>query len=563
MVRPVWERYLPGNKRGSLPRLRGFRTAHGRSGRKRGIGAHMKKFFIATSALTLTLLATPAFAADSTAELARQIQALQEQLRSMQQQLDAVKTNDAAQAEAIAHEQATREAAVKAAREANLEAGGRNVFENGAVKMIPPSNPKVVESGTHRFTMSSADGQWTIAPTGRIHFDFGAWLGQKSELATGPASPGSKLSSGVNARRARLGVTGKAMGDFTYTLILDAGGGGGDSTASINEARIGYTGIRNTVIEMGYGSQYFTMEEATSSNDIMFLERSTPTTVASSVNSGDPRAAVGFRTWESNWWFGAYLTSSAPNVAHALTKRGFGAYERATYQVFQSDTKSLHVGVGAAQLFQVQNTGANTFSTITFSDRPENRIDGTALISTGAMGTAANPVTGVQVYSAELAGAYEGFYFQSEYFRYNVERRGKTNAKFDGMYAQASYTIGGAHRYNAASGTYSGINPVTPFHPLKGGMGAFEFAARVSYINLVDQYRSSVLAASQPNLVNGGRQTNYTLGMNWFWNSNMLWKFNYIHTNIDKAGPITAAITTPIPQGLQTDAFVARFQVMF
>jgi len=527
----------------------------------------MRKILYVTTALALGLggsLGNSAFAAETPAELSRQIQALQAQLSAMQQQLEALKAASTAQQEGLEEETAKREAAEKAAREANLAAGGQNVFQSGKVTMVPPANPKVTESSTHRFAMSSADGNWTIAPTGRIHFDAGVFLSQKPEGTTGPGTAaGGKLSSGVNVRRARLGVTGKAMGDFTYTLILDAGGGGGDSTASINEARIGYTGIRNTVIEAGYGSQYFVMEEASSSNDILFIERSTPTTLASNFNAGDPRASVGFRTWAPNWWVGAYLTSSAPNVAHALTKRGFGAYQRATYQVVQNDLASVHVGVGAAQVFQVPNTGPNTASSFTMSDRPENRIDGTALLSTGALGTVANPVTGVQVYNAETAASYGGFFYQGEYFRYNIQRQGKPAAKFDGAYAQISYTIGGRRVYTPASGAYSGVNPVTPFSPKNGDWGAFEFAARISYADLTDHYMSSLPASAQPFMVNGGRQTSYTGAINWFWNSNMLVKLNYIHTNIDKANPVTATNPQPAGAGIKVDALVARFQTMF
>lgn len=524
----------------------------------------MRKISYATSALALTLLAGPAFAAETPAERARQIQALQEQLRVIQQQLEAMKASSAAQQEAIDKEIAAREAAVLAAREANLAAGGQTVFENGLVKTIPPANPKVAESGTHRFTMTSPDGNWSIGPTGRIHFDVGGFLNQEPEGSTGPGTTaGGKISSGVNVRRARLGIAGKAMGDFTYSLILDAGGGDGDSTAYINEARFGYTGIRNTVLEIGYGAQYFTLDEATSSNDIMFLERSTPATLASNFNSGDPRAAAGFRTWETNWWFAAYLTASAPNVVHRLTNRGFGAYERATYQIVQTELTSLHVGVGGAQVFQAPNTGPGTAASFTMGDRPENRIDGTQLLSTGALGTVANPVTGVQVYDFETAATYENLYYHGEYFRYVVDRRGKPAAKFDGAYAQISYTIGGRRIYSPATGAYSGVNPVTPFSPNKGGMGAFEFAARISYADLVDHYTSSLTAASQPFMVNGGRQTNYTAGLNWHWNSNMLVKLNYIHSNIDKANPVTATNPRPVGAGLELDAVIARFQAMF
>ena len=527
----------------------------------------MKKIFFATSALTFALLSGPAFAADNSADLARQIQALQDQLRSMQQQLDAVKASDAAQHEAIAKETAAREAAEKAAREANLEAGGHNSIENGTVKLIPPANPKVVETATHSFVLSSSDGNWTIQPTGRIHLDMGYYLNQKPEGTTGPGTvAGGRLTSGVNARRLRFGVTGRAMGDFTYDLILEAGGtnDGAPTLGSqlINSAKIGYTGLRNTVLEAGYGAQYFALEEATSSNNTMFIERSTPTILASNFNSGDPRFGAGFRTWEANWWLGAYLTSSVPGAVKNLTNRGFGAYERATYQIMQNDLESLHIGVAAAEVFDIPDTGPGTAKSFTMSDRPELRIDGTNILNTGALGTVANPVTGVVAYNVESAAAFGQLFYEGEYFHYVVDRRGKTSAQFDAAYVEASYAIGGRRTYSANCGCYGGINPIENFSPRFGGMGAVEFAARVSYANLVDQFVSSIpTAVAQPNGVNGGRQINYTAGLNWFWNPNMLWKFNYIHSHFDKATATTSG--TPLGAGLDIDALAARFQIMF
>lgn len=520
------------------------------------------------SALAVVLLTTTALSplgaqAASQDDLAREIQLLREQLNALQKQLETLQAREAESREAIAKETEAREAAERAAREQNLAAGGRNVIEGGVVRMIPPSNPRVTQSGTNRFALSSADGAWTIAPTGRVHFDMGVYLNQDAEGTTGPGTvAGGRLTNGVNARRARLGITGRAMTDFTYSLILDAGGAQ-DATAAINEARISYTGLRNTIFEIGYGSQYFPLDEANSSNDIMFLERPSPVTIASSFNAGDPRFSAGVRRWESNWFAGAYLTASTPNVQHGLTTRGFGAYERFTYNPIQTDLASVHIGLSAAQVFEPPNAGPNTPGSFTLSDRPEVRIDPTNLLNTGPLGTAANPVTSVQVYGVEAAGAFGSVFMQGEYLRDVVNRRQGPAVKVGGGYVQASYTIGGRRTYVPASGAYSGVNPVTPFSPKNDGWGAFEFAARVSYMDLVDHYTSSLLAADQPFMVNGGRQTNYTLGLNWFWNSNMLWKFNYIHTAFDKANPITATNALPIPLGLSLDTFAARFQFMF
>ncbi len=528
----------------------------------------MKKIFLATSALALTLSSGTAFAAESTTGLARQIQTLQQQLRVMQQQLEAVQANDVAQKEAIAKEVGARESTEKAAREANLEAGGKNVFEGGKVKMIPPANPKVVQNNA-AFTLSSADGNWTVSPTGRVHMDMGTYFNQKPE-STGPGTVATgKLSNGVNLRRARFGVTGKANGDFTYSLVFEGGGTNdgvptGGSGVLINQAVIGYTGIKNTIIDAGYQAQFLTLDESNSSNNIMFMERATPATVASSFAGGDPRFGAGFRTWESNWFFAAYVSGSQPGVVKNLTNRGWSAYQRATYNIIQNDLQSVHIGVNATQLLQVPTGTPNTTTapSIGFSDRPELRIDATQVLNTGAIGTGANPVTGAQVYGVEAAAAFGSFYTQAEYFKYIVNRSGKTNADFDGGYVQASYTFGGRRTYSANCGCYSGVNPVTPFSPIKGGMGAFEIAARLSYINLTDQLVKATTKAIGAtgvnfNAVNGGQQTNLTVGLNWFWNANMLWKLNYIHSNYDKTNVGGGQA------GLGVDALAARFQFNF
>lgn len=524
----------------------------------------MKKQQLIASLLMATAAFVPVKAsAQSTGDLAREIQVLKDQLGALQKQLETLQAREAEGRAALEKETEAREAAERAAREQNLAAGGKNVIEAGTVKMIPPANPKVTQSGTNRFALSSADGAWTIAPTGRIHFDMGLYLNQDPEGVTGPGTPaGGKFSNGVNARRARLGISGRALSDFTYSLILDAGGTQ-DGAATINEARLGYAGLRNTVFEIGYGPQYFQLDDSTSSNDIVFIERSSPGNIAGGFTGGDNRFSIGARTWESNWFAAAAITGSTPNVSHALSTRGFGAYTRLSYNPIQTDLSSLHLGVSASKLFEVPNSGPNTPATVTLADRPEVRIDTTNLLNTGAIGNALNPVTGVEIFGAQTAAAFGGLFMQGEYSWNIVKRREGPAANLHGGYIQTSYTIGGRRTYVPATGTYSGVNPVTPFSPKTGGWGAFEFAARVSYMDLVDNYTSSKLAADQPYMVNGGRQTSYTAGLNWFWNSNMLWKFNYVHTAFDKANPITATSALPIPLGLSLDTIVARFQVMY
>ena len=552
----------------------------------------MNKLYAVTAALltSTALAATPAMAAEKQTDLAKQVQMLQDQLRTMQQQMDALRSSDQATRASVAQEKEIIEAERKARaekemaeKEQAIKDGAKTRIVNGKTVLTPAPLPKIVEPANHRFQFSSADGAWTIAPTGRVHFDYGGYLNQKPETAQAIGVGENRLTSGTNVRRGRVGVTGKAMSDFTYTFTVETGGSsdttntasGGAITAVINQAQLSYTGFRNTSIDFGYFAQYFVMEEAMSSNDILFMERATPATLASSFGAGDPRFGFGFRTWEPRWFFAAYITGTQPGVRHDLTYRNWNAFVRGSYQLVQEDTRTLHIGAGAISTLQVPNggpptAGVNTARTIGFSDRPELRVDPTALLNTGALGTVANPVTSAQVYSAELAGTYGAFFVQGEYFKYHVNRanyvptanaNGDPNKiNLDGAYLEASYAWGGRHTYSVNCGCYGGINPIDPFSLSGGGPGAFELALRISYADLVDKYNSSLVAAAQPGSVNGGRQTNYTVGFNWILNSNMLFKFNYIHSNLNKAN---ANARTGVASGFNMDALAGRVQFVF
>ena len=97
-----------------------------------------------------------------------------------------------------------------------------------AVASPAKPQPKVVQSASNKFSIESADGQYSIGLTGRIHLDAAEYLNvSPANKAVGPQD----LASGFNARRARIGVTGKVAGDWTYGFIYD-GGGTSDATAS-------------------------------------------------------------------------------------------------------------------------------------------------------------------------------------------------------------------------------------------------------------------------------------------------------------------------------------------
>jgi phosphate-selective porin OprO/OprP len=496
-----------------------------------------------------------------------EISALKQQLRLMEQKLDQLQKQTAVNTAATAKANAKVDAKVNVAS------------ANAAYPVKGPVAPSdaVVKMPNNRPTICTADDQNCISITSRLHIDVGGYSYQPNTAATIPQS----LDNGVNARRARIGLVGKFLGDWNYALIYDFGGSSdgfaGTATAAgtpvgflpgggltgIENAYLSYTGFKpfggNLAIEGGYMDLPYTIDEAMSSNDILFMERSSAQVIAVNIAAGDIRSTVGARWYNDRFWMGAYATGPAGGAIHSAssvnpngTSEQAGAVARAAGQIVSGKDYSLHLGADAEFLISPQKNQITSAQTLTLSDRPELRIDPTAIVSTGALAG----VSGAQVYSVEAAGTYGPLFFQGEYYWYNVDRGaipGLTSVKFDGGYAQAGYVLTGETRtYNPASGAYNGVQPANPVSLAGGGWGAWEIAGRISMIDLNDQLATA-------NGVAGGKQTVYTAGLNWYVTNNVRFMFNYLHGNITKQ----ASATSTSDVGAKFDAVAMRTQIAF
>ena len=519
-------------------------------------------FSIPLAICLLGVLTTSQAVAQSANDNDAEIALLKQQLRLMEQKLDKLQ------------KQTTVNSAVAA--KANAEAKVANARAISVKAPAPPSDI-VVKLNNNRPTICTADEQNCVAITSRLHFDAGGYDYRPNTASTAP----QRLDDGVNARRARIGIIGKFFGDWNYALIYDFAGtsdgfastasvGGnavgflpGGALSGIENAYLSYTGFKpaggQLAVEGGYIDVPYTLDEATSSNDILFLERSSSQVIAANVAASDFRSAAGGRWYNDVFWIGAYATGPTAGAIHSAsstnpngTTEQFGATARVAGQIVSGKNYSLHIGADAEFLIDPPHNLVTGARTLTLSDRPELRIDPTTLISTGALAG----VSGAQVYSAEAAANYRSLFFQGEYFWYNVDRGnlpGLSSVKFDGGYAQASWVLTGeAHTYNPAAAAYNGIAPSNPFSLQGGGWGAWEIAGRVSTINLNDQ-----LAIA--NGVAGGRQTVYTAGLNWYVNRNVRFMFDYLHGEV--ARQLSAINTRDV--GSTFDAFAVRTQIAF
>jgi phosphate-selective porin OprO/OprP len=527
-------------------------------------------------AIGMGTLAASSAAAQTTSDTAAEIALLKQQLRLLEQKLDRLENQKATSAKTGATAKPEARAAAADANAAAIPAKAMNPA-GGA---IVPSEA-VVTMPNNRPTICSADLQNCVSLTGRVHFDAGDYDYQANSPSTVP----QRLDDGVNLRRARIGVTGKFLGDWNYALIYDFGGasdgfggtgsvGGvpvgflpGGAVAGVENAYLSYTGIKpfggTLAIEGGIMDLPWTLDEASSSNDIPFMERASAGAVARFA-ADDFRSAFGARWFNDVFWAGAYVTGPTTGAIHSAssinppgTTEQLGSVARIAGQAISGKDYSLHLGADAEWLIKPPHNLVAGSQTLTLSDRPELRIDPTTLITTGAIAN----VSDAQVYGVEAAGTYGPLFAQGEYYWINVNRNaitglppiGAPSLKFEGGYAEAAFVLTGETRkYNPAAAAYLGVVPDHPFSPATGGWGAWEIAGRVSTINLNDRLGTSTGIA-------GGRQTIYTAGLNWYVSRNIRFLFDYLHGNVVKQ----ISPTNPGDAGAKFDAYAMRTQIAF
>jgi phosphate-selective porin OprO/OprP len=330
----------------------------------------------------------------------QEVALLKQQLRLLEQKLGSLQKQTAVNTAAAANAKAEAKA------EARSEAKAAVANANAAIPVKGPVAPSgvVVKMPNNRPTICTADDQNCIAITSRVHWDVGGYDYRPNTAATVP----QRLDDGENLRRARIGIVGKFFGDWNYALIYDFGGSsdgfGGTAPGSlpsggvsgVENAYLSYTGFKplggKMAIEGGIVNVPYTLDQGTSSNDILFMERSSASNVATNIAAGDFRSAIGARWWNDRFWVGAYVTGpttgaihSASSVAPNGTTEQHGAVARVAGQIVSGKDYSLHLD--AQWLIQPPHNLVTGAQTLTLSDRPELRIDPTRLIS-GAIANA-------------------------------------------------------------------------------------------------------------------------------------------------------------------------------
>ncbi len=406
----------------------------------------------------------------------------------------------------------------------------------------PPAATVSLKNG--RPTLASADGQFSTSFRGLMQLD-GAIYDQDDAgpLASdfrrgsfGDATENERardMADGFNFRRIRLGIEGKAFGDFQYNFTYDFGGSGNEEGGKVNAAWLQYDGLGVARLRVGAYAPTTSLEDGASNASSLFAERAAVAEVVRGLAGGDARVGAGLYAGGERWTLSGTVTGNIAGVQTYDEQLGFVG--RATFVPYKQDDTLIHLGLAANVIINPSATGPDVPggapSPIRLRERPEIRVDSARLVDSGSIDS-----DGVTALGLEFGAQRRNLYLQAEYFDIAVERRASAlpDPDFSGWYVQGSWVLTGESRnYNAGSAGFDGPKPAKAFSLEKGTWGAWELGLRYSVLDL--NYRENDLPALGS--IRGGEQEILSVGLNWYLNPGMAMQFTWRNLQVDRTSP--------------------------
>jgi len=467
------------------------------------------------------LASTGASAQDSVSDLKKMVEDLTKRLDEVTKQLEEVETKQEEQDA----EQKAAAAAPAAATPAERPKGALDVLWKDGIRL---ESAEVNENGVKPFQLRI---------TGRLQAD-AAWTSEDDDLQTV-----DEAESGFEFRRARMAIGGQIYEDFEFMTEYDFVEG----ESAFKDVYLGAKNIPVVgTLRVGHYKEYGSLDELTSDNDTLFIERALPNIFAPSRNTGvgvhnaffEKRMTAGMGVFRDSDDFG--LGEGGGNWAFTGRLTGLPYYDEENHRL-------VHVGMWGSY----RNNELEDFR---LRARPEVHLAGRYIDTFDQIGA----VDSVGLFGAEVGTIIGPFSASAEYMLQMLSREdaGADDATMQGGYIQAGYILTGESReYKTDTGIYGAVKPKKNFQIGEGGgIGAWELALRYSFLDLDDDD------------IDGGREDNITAGVNWFLNPNMRISMNYVHAWVDRDEDVIVdegtddEETFPAIDG-NFDGFVTRFQV--
>lgn len=440
-----------------------------------------------------------------------------------------------------------------------------------------------------RPTIKTGDGRFTMSFRVRLQVDDANFMqDSRSSLLINSPKAVTDMSSGAVVRRAYFGVEGKAFNDFVYEFRLNGGGTNGSSGSGaagnlvnagegdplVNIARVAYTGIDHFELNAGVIEPAFMYEGVIGSSALPFLERPEIDNIAADTfGAGDSRRGVEMRFQKE----GALMPGDnlVLNAAFTGAKTGTGSGHgaqgdeqtqllgRASYRFWSDGVSNASIGASGGDVLSPGAT-AGVLNPLNLQDRPEVRVDGDRLISTGNINA-----KHAYMYAWDAGANIDNFYAGGEYANFNVRRSASgtlaaDTPNFSGWYVEGSWVLTGEAKTYTASATnnevggFSAPKVASPFSFKGDSWGAWELTARYSDtdLNWHDLFAGS---ATQQAGINGGDERIVALGINWYLNNNVKLQLNDLITDVNRYTAPQHVLANRASQDFNTVAIRLQF----
>lgn len=361
-----------------------------------------------------------------------------------------------------------------------------------------------------------------ISFSGLIQTDMD-WYGEDGQNLSSDGT-----DSDAQLRRAELFLNGKGPGMWNWVLGYDA---------YANNFLDAYVSYRNdhSLFMLGQYKQPNSLEELSSTKNNDFMSKAMTTNLFAMSR----RVGIGYGYTAQNWgaaasYFGNELT---PNQSPSLGT-GYGWGTRVYYAPINEDGHFLHFGFSYVDL-EARNSSDQAQARL--RTRPDADLSSTRLIDTGDFSADRLKVFGIE--SAYVQGPFK---IQAELMD-NTVTRPSPYSDFN----SDSYYVYGIWNLTGETWSYRNGLVVTPL-PNEKNLGMWQVGVRYDNANLNDGFVTYV-DPSDPTVpevigILGGKEENWTVGLNWYWRSNFKVALNYVMVKSSKYQSSENAVVEDNPE---------------
>ena len=459
------------------------------------------------------------------------IEGLQNDIRRLEKEIEALRAEKAASAAGKAGRKTAEKGGEKSADKA-ADAGSKplvdrlSAVEKSLGKLVDASDKKKKDDAKKPLFILSGQMQ-----ADQIYFG----QDELSRKAVGD------LQDGAQFRRLRIGGRGTAFDVFEYSLGIDFALANNPSYLDNYIEWKELPWLQN--VRVGHYFEPFSLERVTQNRNNTFMERSLVDTFAPARNMGI-MAYGNTENERATWAIGTFRTNS-DNTGNDTFDSGQALTMRGTCLPWwdaASDGR-FYMHLGAAYSYRDAYSDQ-----VRFRNTPEIRKQQPANVLGPVKVPPSNYQNGFpspfapifvdtgniaaqnfQLFDPEFALIMGPLSLQSEYAFATVDQIGGPPLFFNGYMAQVSYFLTGEHRpYDRRLGIHKRLEPFEDFfrvrtksQGIQTGLGAWEIAARFSNIVLNDKN------------IKGNNLTDFTIGLNWYLNPYTRWKFNYVRAFLE------------------------------